>query len=393
VRSGETRTEASAAEDAASSLVTPHSPGRRGEIEAKQERVGGLLEESGAEGLLLLDPANIAWFSGAPLCHGIPDPADWPALFLTANQRWLVCGSTDTQRLFDVSLDELGFQLKEWPWDRGRDRLLTDLRQNRRVASDRLLPESVPLGPTLRRLRCRLTAAEQARFRELGATIAHAVEATCRSVEPGQTEEEVAGHLTHRLVRRGVLPVTFAIAADGRLTRHPRPGVTAAAVGSSCVVGVTGMRAGLHVSAARTVCLTQPTDQFRAQFDAACRIAAALAAAATTGTAAAAVLQAGERAAHLGGYDDVWRATPPGHVTGWLPIERPLPPGTPMVLEAGWAVTWRAVVGPATSADTHLVATPSMCVTPPEADVWPVKRVKVQGLTLDLPDLLARNDQ
>jgi Xaa-Pro dipeptidase len=361
---------------------------RRTEIEAKQERVAGLLDESRTEGLLLLDPANIAWVAGAPLCHGIPDPADWPALFLTANQRWLVCSSTDSQRLFDLFLDGLGFQLKEWPWDRGRDRLLTDLRQNRRMASDRLLPESAPLGPTLRRLRCTLTDAEQARLRDLGALVAHALEATCRSVEPGQTEEEVAGHLAHRLIRRGVQPVMLAVAADGRIARHLRPSVTTAPIRSSCVVGVTAMRAGLHVTAARTVCLAPATDEFRTQYDAACRIAAALAATGATGTAAAAVLQAGERAAHLGGNDDAWRATPPGHVTGWLPIERPLPPGTPMVLETGWAVTWRAVIGPAVSVDTHLVAAPSICVTPPEAQFWPVKRVKVQGLTLDLPDML-----
>jgi hypothetical protein len=77
-------------------------------------------------------------------------------------------------------------------------------------------------------------------------------------------------------------------------------------------------------------------------------------------------------------------------VTGWLPAERPLPPGTPMVLEPGWAVTWRAAVGAAMVADTHLVAAPAECVTPPEAEFWPVKRVKVQGLTVDLPDILER---
>src|SRR4051812_11848256 len=366
------------------------STARRAEIEAKQDRVAGLLAEAGADGLLLLDPANIAWLAGAPLCHGIPDPADWPALFLNATQRWLVCGNLDTQRLFDQHLDGLGFQLKEWPWDRGRDRLLTDLRLNRRMASDRVLSESVPLGPTLRRLRCTLTEAEQGRLRELGAATAHALEAACRALEPGQTEEQVSGQLAHRLLHRGIQPVALTVAADGRGQRHPRPGVTAAAVRSSCAVGVTAMRAGLHVAAARTVHLGPAGDEVRAQFDAACRIAAALVAAGSTRTAAAAVLQAGERVAHLGGHDDFWRATPPGHVTGWLPAERPLPPGTPMVLEAGWAVTWRAAVGGAAVADTHLVAAPAGGVAPPGAEFWPVKRVKVQGLTLDLPDVLER---
>src|SRR5688572_1290904 len=91
-----------------SSLLTPHSPlltDRRAEVDAKQERVAGLLAEVGADGLLLIDPANVAWLTGATLHHGIPDAAEWPALFLMPYQRWLVCASTDTQRLFDAHLD------------------------------------------------------------------------------------------------------------------------------------------------------------------------------------------------------------------------------------------------------------------------------------------------
>jgi Xaa-Pro aminopeptidase len=328
--------------------------------------------------------------SGAALTHGIPDPADWPALYLTATQRWLICGNLDTQRLFDIFLDGLGFQLKEWPWNWGRDRLLTDLRQNRRVACDRVLPESVPLGPSLRRIRCTLTAAEQERFRALGAAVGHALEATGRALEPGQREEEIAGQLAHRLVHHGIHPVSMTVASDGRTARHRRPGVTAAAARSSCLIGVTAMRDGLHVTAARTVCIGQPTDEFRAPADAACRIVAAQAAAGAPGTATAAVLQAGERVAHLGGHDDAWRSGPSGHVTGWLPVERPMPAGTSMVLQAGWAVTWRAAIGAAVVADTYLVAAPPESVTPAEAGQWPLKRITVQGLTIDVPDVLLR---
>src|SRR5262245_29131674 len=84
---------------------------RRADIDAKQERVAALLVEAGADGLLLTDPANVAWLAGAPLGQGLPDGNERPALWLTTNQRWLVAGSTDSQRLFDVHLDGLGFQL------------------------------------------------------------------------------------------------------------------------------------------------------------------------------------------------------------------------------------------------------------------------------------------
>jgi hypothetical protein len=159
---------------------------------------------------------------------------------------------------------------------------------------------------------------------------------------------------------------------------------------SSCLVGVTAMRDGLHVTAARTICFDPPTADFRARADAACRIVAAQAAAGLPGTAAAAVLQAGERVARLGGQEDAWRSSPAGHVTGWLPVERPLPPATPLVLEPGWAVTWRAALGPVVVADTYLVAAPPIAVTPPEPGLWPILKITVHGQTLDVPDVFVR---
>jgi Xaa-Pro aminopeptidase len=365
-----------------SALSTP----RRAEIDAKQERVAALLAEAGADALLLLESANIAWLTGAPLCQGLPDSVEWPALWLTNNQRWLVAGNTDAQRLFDAHLDGLGFQLKEWPWHWGRDRMLGDLCQNRRVAGDRLLADSVPVGPTLRRLRCTLTAPEQARLRELGTVVAHALEATCRSLEPGQSEAEVAGHLAHRLLRHGAQPVALTAAADGRAGRHRRPGITEATIQRSCLVAATATRDGLHVTAARTVWFGPADPVFRQEFDVACRVVAAQAATGAPGAAATTPVEAGLRVAHMGGHDETWRLSPPGYVTGWLPVERPLSPG--LTFEADWAVVWQVGIGAAQCADTFLVAAPPVCVTPPEA--WPVKRIRVQGLAFDVPDLLVR---
>jgi Xaa-Pro aminopeptidase len=372
--------------DSAPGTQVPVPPPRRAEVEAKQEQVNALLAEAGADALLLIEPANIAWLSGASLWQGIPDPAEWPALWLMNHQRWLVAGSTDSQRLFDADLDGLGFQLKEWPWHGSRDRLLNDLCQNRRVACDRLHADYLPVGPTLRRLRRVLTAADQVRLRELGATVVHALEATGRSLQSGQSEMEVAGELAHRLWRRGTQPVALTVAADGRSARHLRPGVTAKAVQQSCQLAATATRAGLHVTAARTVCFGPPDPVFRQYLDVACRIQAALAAAVSSGGAIATALDAGQSVAHLGGHDEDWRVGPPGFVTGWVPVERLLSPD--VTLATGEAIVWQAGIEAAQCGDTFLVAAPPHCVTPAES--WPVKRVHVQGMTIDVPDVLVR---
>src|SRR5579871_1878824 len=117
---------------AGASGSAPKNP-RRAEIDAKQAQVAELLQQAEADGLLLLEPFSMAWFAGAPLADGTPDPATRPALYLTAAQRWLVASNVDTQYLFDSFLDGLGFQLKEWPWHWGRGQLLLDLTHNRKV--------------------------------------------------------------------------------------------------------------------------------------------------------------------------------------------------------------------------------------------------------------------
>src|SRR2546426_7121042 len=63
---------------------------RRAEIEAKQELIGKLLTDAQADGLLMLDPANVAWLCGAALHQGVTDASEWPAVFLVPTQRWLV---------------------------------------------------------------------------------------------------------------------------------------------------------------------------------------------------------------------------------------------------------------------------------------------------------------
>src|SRR5262245_15211636 len=190
------------------SPAAPTAPAltRKDEIEAKQKRIAKLLEESKCEAVLLFDPANLAWLTGAAICQGISDSHEWPAIYLTPDQRWLVTGSADTQRIFDAHLDGLGFQLKEWPWHWGREQLLADIVQNRKMACDRVLANSTPLGPAFRRIRLTLTPPECERLKELGAAVAHALEATCRNLEVGQSEHEVAGETAHRLLKHGVTP-------------------------------------------------------------------------------------------------------------------------------------------------------------------------------------------
>src|SRR5439155_16633885 len=234
------------------------------------------LQEIGCDGLLVLDPDNFAWLSGGGTARGVRDAAELPALYFTPEGRWVLSSNADSQRLFDEELDGLGFQLKEWPWHWGRAQLLSDLCQGRRVASDRPLNGCQAVGDRLRTMRRRLTAYEQACYRALGQIVSHALEACCRTLAPGETEREVAGQVSHRLMHRGVNPLSVHVAADGRCRLYRHCGFTAAPIKTHCVVKVTARKYGLCATASRSVCFVQPYSALRRYYDTARNVMATL---------------------------------------------------------------------------------------------------------------------
>jgi Xaa-Pro aminopeptidase len=369
------------------SLSTPVD--RRADIDAKQARVAALLREVGCDGLLVQDPDNFAWLSSGGAARGVLDPSALPCLFFTPEGRWALSANVDSQRLFDEELDGLGFQLKEWPWHWGRAQLLADVTQNRHAACDLPYGSCTPVGDRLRLMRRALSPYEQACYRALGQLLAHALEATCRTLTAGETEREVAGQLSHRLLHRGAAAVLVAAAADGRSQPYRQLEYTSAPVRTHCVLTAVARKYGLYAAASRSVVFGQPDPAFRKEHDAACRVSATYTASSWPDAMPRQILATAQRVYQLSGAEHEWLLSPQGHVTGRAAVELGLTPQTEELLQAGWAVTWRASVGAALSCDTFLVGEEGpRSVTLPEQ--WPLKRIRIQGAEFVRPDLLIR---
>lgn len=362
---------------------------RRTDIDAKMARVAELLHESGCEGLLLLDPANFSWLTGGGMSRGLGEPNAEPAAYSNGEHRWIVCGNTDSQRLFDEEVDGLGFQLKEWPWHWGRDQFLSDLCQNRKVACDRNVPGVVCVADAMRRLRRRLTPYEQACQLALGQTVAHALEATCRTLSRGETEREIAGHLSHRLIHRGIVPSHVGVAVDGRSRLYRRFGYTSATLEHFAVLTVTARKYGVYVTASRSVSFGELGPDYRQDHNAVCRVSAGYVAATWPDAVPREILLAGRRIYLISGCEHEWQQSPQGYIAGHLPVEMSLMPQTEELFQAGWSVTWIASAGSALSCDTFLVTDEgAQLLTPTE--VWPLKRIRIQGAEFVRPDVLQR---
>jgi Xaa-Pro aminopeptidase len=362
---------------------------RRADIDVKQELVAGVLADMGCEAVVLLMPAHVAWLTAGLSARGLVADSERPGVLTNGRQRWLLCSNVDTQRLFDEELDQLGFQLKEWQWAAGRSELLFTITQGYTVAADRPFPQVPMANDRLRPLLRVLSPFEREQFRALGAAVAHAVEATARTLRPGESEEEVAGQLGHRLLHRGVEPAVLSVVADGRGAKYRRAGFTPAAVERTCTVQATGQRDGLFATAGRSVSFGPPPDEFGTAFDLALKLGAVYRSFTRPGAAVAPA--AGAAGAVLAGtpFEFDARLSQPGYGAGRFAAEELRRAGSDEPLAAGQAVVWQPRVGPAALADTVLVTADGYePVTPPTE--WPFKRVTVRGAAHDVPDLLLR---
>src|SRR5205823_1005323 len=293
----------------------------------------------------LLEPENVAWITSGGMARGIIDAAETPAIYFSPEGRWVLASNVDSQRLFDEELDGLGFQLKEWPWHWGRAQLLADLCQGRTVACDQPLKNGKSVANQIRHLRRQLTTFEQACYRALGQIVSHALEACCRTISPGETEREVAGQLSHRLLHRGAQPLSISIAAENRLRVYRQCAFTAAPIRTYCVLSVTARKYGLCATASRSVSFGPPDAQVRKDHDTACKVSATYVASSWPDSVPKQILSTGRRVYLVTGAEHEWLLSPQGHLTGRAPVELALTPSTEDLLQANSAVTWRGSAG------------------------------------------------
>jgi Xaa-Pro aminopeptidase len=363
---------------------------RRKDIDQKQAWVAGLLADCGCEGLLVLEQENFGWLTSGASARGVLDPRELPAVYFSADQRWIISANVDSQRLFDEELDGLGFQLKEWPWYSGREQLLADLCHGRVVASDRPLSIcKTSLGEQIRQRRRLLSLYEQECLRALGELLSHALEATCRTLTPGETEREIAGQISHRLLHRGVSPLNISVLADGRSRVYRQAGFTSLPVERNCALLATARKFGLCATASRTVSFGKPEADLQKEHDVATRVAATYMASSWPDAIASEVLNLGRRIFQVSGMEHEWRLAPQGFVTGRSPIEQSFRPGRQDLIQAGWPLVWSPSAGAALSWDTFMV-TEAGAQLMTTAESWPLRRIRIQGTEILRPDIFVR---
>ena len=365
---------------------------RRDDVEEKHRRIIALLDATGNDAVVLGRADSIAWFtSGGDLGLDLGGEMSPVLLFINRTCRCVVTDNVQSARVFEEELAGLGFQLKERAWLDEPGRMVDELAHARQVVSD-LGPRRSAWGrdvDPLRALRLSLAPRERQRLRELGRTITLAVEATCRNFDQGETEAAVAGHLAHRLIREGVVPVDLRISSDDRLGRYRQPRFKAAPIRDRATITVTGRRFGLCATVSRTVSFGPVDARFRELHALATMVDATSIYFSRPGEIVSEVFRRARRIYEKFGHPHEWTLDYQGFLTGYSPREALLVPDSPMVLEPHSALCWSPSIGPSRSCDTVVVDGRGYeCVT--AAQSWPLIDVAVKGYVIPRPGVLER---
>lgn len=371
-------------------MLTPQAlVNRRGEVDFRHELLTHVLDETQSEGLLLTLPENVAWLtSGGHLPHSAVR-SESVAAFIMTQGRWILCNSSQTQRLFDEELDRLGFQVKEWAWYHDAEALLADLVTGRKMVADQPFRDLRVVDDRIAAVRTKLSIRDLMEYRLLGTRLAHALEATARNFARGETEIEIAAQLSHRLQRHEIEPIRLEVCGDERALRYPEGPPTGQTVNRFATVKATGRFRGLHATASRMVCFGPPDDAIKAEVDWATRLSAVWLAAGKVDEAIGDVIHLGKRLLKPSPYEHDWRRGPGGFLTGYRPVEAVFRPSSPAKLEAGSAIVWSARVGRVDLCDTFILTGSGWEFLTPVGE-WPIRRVTLSGLKLDRPDILVR---
>jgi Xaa-Pro aminopeptidase len=365
---------------------------RREDIEEKHQRVRGFLEATGQDALVLARGDSVAWFtSGGDLGQDLGAEMSSVLVYINRTSRAVITDNVQSARVFEEELAGLGFQLKERPWFEDPSRVIAELGHNKKVVWD--LAQPTCLWPRdddpIRALRRPLTILERQRLRELGRTLTLAVEATCRNFVRGEKEADIAGHLAHRLLREGVIPVDVRVAGDDRLARFRQPSFKAAPIDQRVTITATGRRHGLCATVSRTVCFGPVDEEYRKLHELAAMVDATCIYFSRHGETVGEVFRRAKRIFEKFGFPHEWTLDYLGFLTGYAPREMILLPDSPLILNHGMALCWAPTVGPARSSDTLVVDRRGYELVT-MAQNWPQIEVAVKNFVIPRPSILER---
>jgi Xaa-Pro dipeptidase len=237
---------------------------RQEEIAEKTNRLIEILNAEGLGGVLINSQANFAWLSGGK-SNGINLSIENGACFLfvrTDGKKFALANNIEMPRLLSEEISADDFEPIEFSWQEEKssgdfifEKAKSLLPRGAALASDLVLHREIrPVENLISLCRFDLTEAEIARFRNLGRDAGAALGNALKTVNPGETELEIAQKTRNELAKFNINPVVALVGADERVEKYRHPVPTENVLKKVLLIAVCARREGLIASLSRIVC-------------------------------------------------------------------------------------------------------------------------------------------
>ena len=371
---------------------------RRTEIAAKIERVLEMLAGENLGGGLLNSQHNFSWLTaGGTNGVDLSNQAGVASLLIRNDGKCFVLANRiEMPRLLaeEISVDD--FEPVEFAWEEEKaqpafltDRALALLNEGAALGTDLSLNAKFrTIEGAIARCRYQLTASEIERYRLLGHDAGIAIGNLVRTLEPGQTEQEVASLAASALAARGAHSVVTLVAADERLKKFRHPVPTGSSWEKVLMVVVCARRNGLIASLTRIVCAGAVPDELQRRTLATARVNAQLLSGTRPQTTGAELYRLAARAYTEAGFEGQEQLHHQGGACGYRTRDWVAHPLSAERVQVNQAFAWNpSITG--TKVEETCIAFADGIEAITTTPGWPQISVQVNGQEYLSPDVLS----
>ncbi|GAA4720056.1 M24 family metallopeptidase [Brevibacillus fulvus] len=354
------------------------------------EKLRVFLSEHNLDGVLFRKRSNFSWVTGGKDNH-IVLSTELGAVDLLILQEKKICIATkmEAARIQEEELAGLGYEFVTPEWYEGQDEAIRRLCNGKRIASDVPFDGLREMGQALAQLRYTLTREEQVNYQWLCQATARAVESTCREIEPGWSEHEIAAHMAAKVLKQGIQPQVILVSTDDRVFKYRHPIPTEKKLEKYAMLVLCGEKGGLVANVTRFVHFGPLPAELAQNRLKLAQIDAAMNAATRPGVLIKDVFARGLEMYAEVGYPEDWRFLHQGGPTGYASREFLAVPDVEGVVQLHQAFAWNPAIRGVKSEDTLLVGEEgNQFLT--ETGEWVYIEVEQNGARYRRPDILVR---
>jgi antitoxin VapB len=215
------------------------------------------------------------------------------------------------------------------------------------------------------------------------------MEATVRSVRPGQSENYIAAKLAQETGKRGIQAIVNLVGTDYRAFsfRHPLP--THKKLERYGMLALSGRKWGLVCSLTRLIHFGPLPDSLKKKQEAVAKVDATFIANTRPGKRLDDIFRCGINAYAAAGYPEEWQLYHQGGLVGYEPREILATSSSQDIVFTGQGYAWNPSIAGTKSEDTILVTEQGNQVLTEIKD-WPMLPIETNGQTFLRPAILER---